>query len=107
MKLNRQRLQELAGINKSLNEGRPSVVLDLIARNVAKIIGSKLEPAEFYENLHDYFKDGINGEYGLDHEDMLHIEDAWAEIQQEGLLQVNINTSEVRDSEMYKQYIKY
>lgn len=108
MKMSRIRLMELAGINKSLNEGRPIVVLDLIGRKVAKIIGSKLNPEEFYEALHDRIKDKIGGpKYGLDHEDMLQIEDAWYEVDQEGLVQPENNYEDVRNSEMYKQYIKY
>jgi len=81
--------------------------INSIAREIAKIIGSQLDPDEFYEYLRDYSKDGLNGEYGLDAEDLEIIEDAFDEVEQEALGQTNLNSSKIRSTELYKQYIKY
>jgi hypothetical protein len=81
--------------------------ISLLAREVAKIIGINLDPAEFYEYLHDYSRDKLYGEYGLDADELEVLEDAFAEIEQEAVGQTNINTSKVKATELYKQYIKY
>mgnify|MGYP003639761075 CR=1 FL=1 len=91
---------ETAGLNES-------AYINTLARELAKIIGSQLDPAEFYEYVHDYSMDKLYGEYGLDADDIDILEDAFAEIEQEALGQTNINTSKVKATELYKQYIKY
>ena len=103
MKTIHQQLKE--AITPRVNE---SADINSLAREVAKIIGSQLDPAEFYEYVHDYSMDKLYGEYGLDEDDIDVLEDAYAEIEQQGLTNTNKpNTSAVRATELYKQYIKY
>ena len=91
---------ETAGLNES-------AYINTLARELAKIIGSQLDPAEFYEYVHDYSMDKLYGEYGLDADDIDILEDAYAEIEQEAVGQTSINISKVKATELYKQYIKY
>mgnify|MGYP003672325687 FL=1 len=114
---NPKELEMLLNKFKNLAEGKllkeeeispqKALPINSIAREIAKIIGSQLDPDEFYEYLRDYSKDGLNGEYGLDAEDLEIIEDAFDEVEQEALGQTNLNSSKIRSTELYKQYIKY
>jgi hypothetical protein len=79
--------------------------ISLLAQEVVEIIGINLDPAEFYEYLHDYSRDKLYGEYGLDADELEVLEDAFAEVEQEALGQTDINISKVKATELYKQYI--
>jgi len=63
--------------------------ISILAREVAKIIGMFLDPNEFYEYLRYYLKQSS------DAEQLKVLEDAFSEIEQ----------ADVKDTELYKQYI--
>ena len=63
--------------------------ISILAREVAKIIGMFLDPNEFYEYLRYYLKQSS------DAEKLKVLKDAFSEIKQ----------SNVKDTELYKQYI--
>ena len=103
MKTIHQQLKE--AITPQVNE---SADINSLAREVAKIIGSQLDPAEFYEYLEDYSNDEPNGEYGFDKDQLDALVDAFSEIDQQGLgNNIQLDASEVRESPLYKAYLKY
>ncbi len=88
--------------HQGVNEG----VEEKLAKEVAKLIGTKLDPESFYEYLQDYSKDKPNGEYGFDEDQLDTLIDAFDYIFQDGLGMTNLNTSTVKSSKLYKAYIK-
>jgi hypothetical protein len=89
-------------VNESVNEGR----WEELAKDVAELIGKKLDPMSFYEYLEDYSKDQPNGEYGFDEDQLTTLIIAFEEIEQEALGMTDLNTSKVKSSKLYKAYLK-
>ena len=85
--------------DESFKEGSNS-----LAKDIADLIGKKLDPASFYEYLQDYSKDEPYGEYGFDEDQLDTLIDAFSEIDQEGLGMTDLNTSKVNSSKLYKAY---
>ena len=100
-----QQLKE--AITPQVNEVTNDV--ELLAKDIAILIGSKLSPAEFYEYLHDYSQmRSYLDRHGFDADEIEKLEDAFAEIEQQGLTNNHQpNTSAVKATELYKAYIKY
>ena len=112
---------ELVGINtdviaKLLKSTDINTLARELAPELANIIGSQLDPTNFYEYLKDYAGSRLSGLSGPNaeneykfHEDELDIiEAAFLEIEQQGLSDNNLpNTSEIKASPLYKEYLKY
>jgi hypothetical protein len=88
-------------VNENINELNSKEI-----KSLASLIGTGLDPESFYEYLRDYSEDEPDGEYGYSEDDLDIIIKAFDEIKQEALGMTRLNISQVKNSKLYKSYIK-
>lgn len=88
-------------LNENINELNSKEI-----KSLASLIGTGLDPESFYEYLRDYSADEPDGEYGYSEDDLDIIIKAFDEIKQEALGMTRLNISQVKNSKLYKSYIK-
>tara|TARA_R110002126_G_scaffold79757_3_gene197823 strand:+ start:830 stop:1159 length:330 start_codon:yes stop_codon:yes gene_type:complete len=85
---------------------------DNLARKIAELVGTKMDPQYFYELLQDYSKDVPNGEYGFLGSELNTIQEAFSWIDQQHLNEdifsvTELDVSLIEEAELYKAYLTY
>jgi len=94
-------MKNIPTYDEFLNEGEEQN----LAKEVAKLIGTGLDPESFYEYLNDYSKADPGDEYGFDDDEINTFRYAFDYVEQDEA-PLQLNKSKLKGTKLYKAYLK-